>query len=77
MWNSRHKGNQMDQAVIMGMRMGGGLVLIVNEDGVDVFRLRPGMKPDEPLELIGTANREHIAVAAADLMKALDPTSLE
>lgn len=53
------------------MRMGGGIVFVVRDDCVDVLRLVPGMKPDDAPELIGTANREHIALVAAGLTAAV------
>lgn len=50
-------------------RMGGGLVFAVEGDGVQVLSIRPGMKGDDVLPVLGTVNREHLVMIATEILK--------
>jgi hypothetical protein len=58
-------------AVVMGFTGGGGIVLVIKPDGVEVLRVPVDVKLDEPLEVLGTTNREHMRVVAVELIDAL------
>lgn len=58
-------------SVLLGFRRGGGLVFLIEADRVLIFQPRAGAAEDEPMSLIGVANREHVALVADQLTCAL------
>lgn len=68
--------NDIHGFVPVVLNEGGGLVLVIVGDVVNVFRAQPGIDRDEPMELIGTMNREHAAFVAGQMTALVGPSSL-
>lgn len=68
--------NDMHGFVPVVLHEGGGLIFVAVDDAVMLFRAAPGTGRDEPMELLGTVNREHAAFAAAQLTALVGPSLL-